>query len=217
LGRSLGLNARFASVLPWAATERGYQKALEHCVQEGDFVWDVGANVGHYSLLLAGKVGADGRVFAFEPSPTNFSRLKKACKGVINVQLLEMGLGEVNNSLSFQQGTDDLGATSRVIGSEGGGILIDVRTAESLIKAGEALMLNAVIIDVEGFEYEVLKGFGPYLGDRSLRVIGIEVHFSIVKSRGLPQVPALIERLLELHGFKMSWPDFSHIIGIRSC
>lgn len=37
-------------------------------------VVDIGANIGVYSRFLAGLVGVDGKVIAFEPSPDNFNR-----------------------------------------------------------------------------------------------------------------------------------------------
>lgn len=46
-------------------------------VKPGDVVLDLGANIGYFSLLAARLVGKDGRVFAFEPEPTNFHYLTK--------------------------------------------------------------------------------------------------------------------------------------------
>jgi FkbM family methyltransferase len=46
-------------------------------LKSGDVVIDVGANIGYYSLLMASKVGPTGKVYAFEPDPSNRSILKK--------------------------------------------------------------------------------------------------------------------------------------------
>jgi len=54
---------------------------LESMISPGDWVIDIGANVGHYTKKLSELVGASGRVFAFEPVPTTFSLL------AANVQL----------------------------------------------------------------------------------------------------------------------------------
>ncbi|MDT5101970.1 MAG: hypothetical protein QOC76_5707 [Mycobacterium sp.] len=48
---------------------------LEH-VREGDVCVDAGANCGYYSLLLAQRVGASGKVIAIEAAPDNAQRLR---------------------------------------------------------------------------------------------------------------------------------------------
>ena len=92
---------------------------------------------------------------------------------------------------------------------------VDIRTGASLIAAGDAQTPNAIKIDVEGFELEVLQGFGAHLAKVDLRAIGVEIHFSILNARGMPQAPEQIERLLATNGFDVSWPDSSHILALR--
>lgn len=48
---------------------------LPHVLNPGDFVLDVGANIGHYTASFSKLVGAEGRVFAFEPIPNTFALL----------------------------------------------------------------------------------------------------------------------------------------------
>lgn len=57
--------------------EKPCVKYVELLVQPGMTVFDVGANVGYYTLLLARGVGPKGRVIAFEPNPINIAHLKK--------------------------------------------------------------------------------------------------------------------------------------------
>ncbi len=52
---------------------------IDHIVQPGDCVWDVGANVGLYALYAARRVGAGGTVIAFEPAADNYAAL---CRNV---------------------------------------------------------------------------------------------------------------------------------------
>ena len=49
-------------------------------VKEGDIVIDIGANIGYFTLLFAKLVGPAGKVYSFEPEPSNFSILKKNVK-----------------------------------------------------------------------------------------------------------------------------------------
>jgi hypothetical protein len=84
-----------------------------------------------------------------------------------------------------------------------------------LINKGTVSPPNAIKIDVEGFEYEVLNGLGDYLRAVELRLIGIEVHFEILNNRGFEKAPILIEKMLTDSGFFVRWPDPSHIVAIR--
>ncbi len=50
---------------------------LDKFVNEGDWVIDVGANIGHYTIKLSELVGVRGRVIAFEPIPVTFAHLSE--------------------------------------------------------------------------------------------------------------------------------------------
>jgi FkbM family methyltransferase len=215
-GRALGVNRRIARLLNGSGYETRYDNALSATVRAGDTVWDVGANVGYYTRVYAAKVGANGRVFSFEPSPVNFPRLVKATAEMTNVTPLQLGLGDRDAELSFSQGADDLGATSRIVEAGAGELVVQVRTGAGLIEARTVPQPNAIKIDVEGFELEVLQGLSAHLSDQALRAIGIEVHFGILKARGIPGAPARIEQVLERAGFDVSWPDSSHILALRA-
>lgn len=216
IGRSLGLNRWIASYLLGAGYETRYDNSFSGALRQGDCVWDVGANVGYYTRLFSKRVGEQGRVFAFEPSPVNFGRLASVCASLGNVTLLHSGQGREDSKLRFQQGADELGATSRIVEADSAGVIVDIRSGASVIHGGEVLVPNAIKIDVEGFEYEVLKGLGEHLKNPGLRVIGVEVHFGILKQRGVPRVPQEIEDMLCRNGFSVSWPDSSHILAVRN-
>jgi FkbM family methyltransferase len=57
--------------------EHPTQVLLQGLVKPGDIVYDVGAHAGYMTLLLSALCEPGGHVFAFEPSPINFSRLKR--------------------------------------------------------------------------------------------------------------------------------------------
>lgn len=57
--------------------EEGELNALRRLLRPGDVFVDCGANIGLWTLVAAEAVGLSGRVVAFEPSPTTFSRLQR--------------------------------------------------------------------------------------------------------------------------------------------
>ena len=69
--------------------------ALLAHVRRGDTVWNVGANVGVYTLQLAHMVGDTGRVVAFEPNPRTIAVLRRnvALNGYEDRVLVEAHVG----------------------------------------------------------------------------------------------------------------------------
>src|SRR5215831_1636534 len=59
------------------AYEPQYVDALRTLVKQSATVFDVGANIGFYSVLFSKWVGQDGRVIAYEPDPTNIKLLRR--------------------------------------------------------------------------------------------------------------------------------------------
>jgi FkbM family methyltransferase len=214
VGRVLGINRLVAGAFQ-RGYEANYDASLSKCISLGDTVWDIGANIGMYTVRFANLVGASGLVVAFEPSKVNFLRLTRSCESLRNVELQPFGLGEVNGNVRFQQGADDLGATSRICEDREVGEIVEVRVGDDLI--AEGLSAPSVIkMDVEGFEGEVLKGLSRRLLSPELIAVGIEVHFGILRDRGRGNMPRQIEKMLRDAGFRIDWPDTSHILATRS-
>lgn len=215
-GRRIGVNDYLSVLIHGRSYEAAYDEKFLKCINEGDRVWDVGANMGLYTEKFARLVGEPGKVFGFEPSPENFNVLNHQCKDKSNVILVNAGLGEEDGQMPFEQGSDSIGATSRVVEMSDSAELVDIYTAQRMLDDDISMMPNVVKIDVEGFELEVLRGFGEYLYDHRLRTIGIEVHFELLKNRGMHSAPSSIVEMLTKCGFRISWPDHSHIIAIRA-
>ncbi len=53
---------------------------IKEVVKQGDIVIDIGANIGYFTVLMANLVGPQGKVYAFEPDPRNFSLLQRTIK-----------------------------------------------------------------------------------------------------------------------------------------
>lgn len=221
VGRLVGINSFLANFLYGKEYEKKYDLLFQKMIQKGDCVWDIGANIGYYTRIFSDCVGESGLVYAFEPSPINFKKLDKNCKDLKNVRLYNFGISNKKSNVFFQQGNDNLGATSRIIED----IIEDQKTEFIPIQINyiDDLLLNEVFkvpkllkIDVEGYELEVLNGMKRSLLNTNISVIGIEIHFGILHERGLVNAPSQIIQMLKHHGFKIKWSDSSHIIAIRN-
>ena len=75
---------------------------LPFLVNEGDRTFDVGANVGDYTLSLAKLVGSNGRVVSFEPNPGNFNKLSHLVQmgRLEQVSAHPIALGETSGTAS---------------------------------------------------------------------------------------------------------------------
>jgi FkbM family methyltransferase len=118
--------------------------------------WDVGANVGFYTLLFAELVGAGGRVFAFEPAPRNVQMLRRhvemnRCQ---NVRIFPCALGNIDGETGFDPGPDTL--TGHL--AAGGPLKVSCSRADTLLAEGQLEAPDVIKIDVEGAEADVLRG-----------------------------------------------------------
>lgn len=142
------------------------QEALRRHVAPGAVVWDVGANVGFFTLLAARLVtagGASGRVLAFEPVPAVARQVAAAAtrNGVADaVEVRAAALAASPGRAAFHVVADgswshlaDRGAHERTAET----IEVDVTTVDALVAAGSPPP-DVLKVDVEGSEVAVLEG-----------------------------------------------------------
>jgi FkbM family methyltransferase len=140
------------------------QVLLERLVKPGDVVYDVGANIGTHTLLLASLCAPTGKVYAFEPWPPNLESLQTNLKlnNVRNVQVISCALSDHSGEGWFQPGEDhSTGKLVRDSVRQGASLRIPVVSLDDFAKSAEPP--RVLKIDVEGAEGEVLQGAGRLL------------------------------------------------------
>ena len=164
---------------------------LLHLLREGDLFFDVGANVGSYTLLASGVCKA--RTFAFEPDPESMARLRKNLEAnalASRVRLLQTAVGAGEGEVSFTVGRD---SENKVADGTAGEVRsVKVTTLDAA--AGDEVPL-LIKIDVEGYEPEVIKGATRLLGDPRLKVLECET------------VTPAMEQVLSNAGFEKRYYD----------
>lgn len=161
-----------------------------HALRAGDLFADVGANIGSFTVLASGGVGA--RSICLEPIASTFARLQRniVCNGIdARTMAYNVGAGSKAEQLRF---TADSDTTNRAIDGEylGETVEVSVHRLDDLLQ-GEVPFL--VKIDVEGFEAEVLKGMSGFLSDPSLKSIITENNASGSES---------VSAIMADHGFE---------------
>jgi FkbM family methyltransferase len=217
IGRKLGLNRLIGFHLAKGGYEEKFDSSLLQEIRSGDVVWDVGANIGHYTRKFSEAVGSHGHIIAFEPFPSTLDRLKVNVADLRNVTVVPKALGREVAALNMLDGMDELGATSRITGGDVANcIMVEVVTGDHAFEQEGLGIPNVVKIDTEGFELDVLEGMHSLLGNNALRALFIEVHFALLEERGMASAPIRIEKMLHERGFLTDWVDPSHIMAKRS-
>jgi FkbM family methyltransferase len=143
---------------------------LELCAEllrPGHHVWDIGANVGLFSVAAAHHVGPQGTILAVEADPWLAQLLRRSCEelpdGAARVEVLHAAIAERSGKASFAISSRGRAANhlASVAGSsQAGGTrqLLDVpaTTLDELL--GRQRLPDIVKIDVEGAEHLCLRG-----------------------------------------------------------
>jgi len=124
-------------------------------VPKDAIVLDVGAFVGFYSRLAA-KQAKKGLILAIEPEPYNFRLLRINTKGFSNVILLDIACWSENKYVKLYIGGP---STHSIIKFSDKFVIVRALTIDYLVfKIFRLPRVDLIKIDVEGAEYEVLKG-----------------------------------------------------------
>nr|MDJ0520330.1 FkbM family methyltransferase [Trichodesmium sp. MO_231.B1] len=101
--------AIFGSTSYSFATERNEQHLVKNLVIPGMKVFDVGANIGDYSLLFSKLVGESGKVYSFEPTSTTFQKLEERIKerNLNNVNLFQKAVFSKNQLIEFNEFSEE--------------------------------------------------------------------------------------------------------------
>lgn len=186
-GRGLRVKAGESILRVSGRGEAAVEEALLGLLRPGDVVYDVGANVGWYSLLAARAVGPAGSVVAFEPSLENalLAQQNAAVNGFENVTVVPAALtdhdgwmtfltrGSLEGRLDLQEGPGaDRGDERHGSGQE---LLVPVASLDSWLSLVDRPAPTLVKIDVEGAEVGVLRGMRRTLAEARPTII-VELH-----------------------------------------
>jgi FkbM family methyltransferase len=176
-------------------------------VRPGDVVWDVGANVGIYAVLL-GRAAHQGHVVSFEPVPETRARLEGniARNGLTNVTVEPVALsdreGEAHMSVHPDAHGTDYIDLEKETASDPGTVAIDVEVTTGVAYAARSPhgAPDVIKIDIEGHEPEFFDGAWSIIADRRPTVM-LEVSPPAWRTPARVQKwDATLRRLLEVYG-----------------
>jgi FkbM family methyltransferase len=145
-----------------------------HLCRSSDLFVDIGANVGAFTILVAGAVRA--RCVAVEPGLDALSILNDNIK--INgledmVTICKVAASRLDGTVQFTANLDTLNHVVYGLASDAESVTtVEARSLDSLLRDLDPLVLK---IDVEGAEIEVLEGASVTLSNSSVKAIIIEI------------------------------------------
>jgi FkbM family methyltransferase len=168
------------------------QKAFQKALAAGHVVFDIGANVGFYTLLASALVQGEGHVYSFEPLPRNVDYLRKHIEinRIANCTVIEAAVSSADGKSHF----DPSHCPSMGHLSPQGEIAVKTVALDDVLRSKKIRPPDVMKIDVEGAELQVLRG-----STHTMKVfrptIFLATHGEIVHSACL--------RLLIANGYEM--------------
>jgi len=165
----------------WASgkTEASLQRALERLLGPGSIFFDIGANVGFFTLLGARLVGPSGTVVAFEPLADNAEKLRRnvALNSLSNVDVIVKAVSDASGDrlLDAQHPATAALVPADHSGPTDGLARVEVTSLDDFLVTRPGLDPDVVKIDAEGHEVEIVRGMVDVLS-RSHVVLLCEMH-----------------------------------------
>ena len=161
---------------------------INNKIDNDDIVFDIGANIGAYSLLIGLNVTrGSGRVYAFEPESSNFHALNR------NIRLNSLTKTVLPYAIAFgdKRRVSEFFLSSIIPGSALHGIDnpnsggrhfeakhiqgVYVMTVDDFVREHNVEFPNHIKIDVDGVEDQIIYGMKETLSDHRLQSIMVEI------------------------------------------
>lgn len=210
-GLWLELNPRTGENYLRGDVEQGVQNILAEKLRPGAVFYDLGANIGLFSLLAARLVGRNGKVFSFEPEAKVAGRLRRniARNGFSNVTVVEAGIWSSSGEMTFRAAdasSPDHGTGTIVARTEKAqGATVQCVSLDSFARSAAAP--DVIKCDIEGAEVEMLRGAEDILTSRRPWIL-CEMH-SESNDRAC-------RTILQEFGYTFELVDSNHILAVPS-
>lgn len=141
-------------------------KLLNRMLRPGHVAFDIGANIGMHTVVMANRVGPTGKVVSFEPDPHPYARLMQNLRlnGLDFVDARPMALSAKTEKRKFFSHDDSIGNYANAslyaenVGRETAAIEVDAVTLDDFVAQNPAPRLDAIKLLAQGEEWNVLQG-----------------------------------------------------------
>lgn len=165
-------------------------------------IFDVGANVGKWSVEA--RKHLTGSVYAFEPMPDVFSKLKENVSDKAEIKIFNFALSDKVGSLSFNYYPNQNLFSSiyaHSMGGESKEVVVKCIDGDSFCNENAIEEIDFLKVDAEGSEHLIFKGFSQMLRMQKIMLIQFEYGILSINSK------FLLKDYFEL------FADFGYILG----
>lgn len=142
-------------------------KVLHHLPRLPKKVLDIGGNIGQFSITLSTVLNRKVDIDVFEPNPAAFELLAKNTAPHQNIRIYNLGLGKRGKTKMFYEpGRSAIGSMFKQnAGSDGRVKPVDIEVVDDISAQTGSSKYDLIKIDVEGYEYDLLKSIKPVQTD----------------------------------------------------
>lgn len=178
-------------------------------IKKDDVVLDIGANIGYYALVESQLVGKNGRVYAVEPVKKTYQLLERNVhlNKFANIATYQFAFGDRNtNTEIFVSNKSNLCAINKeAVGGEILGVQnVKMLTVDEFVK--DKTPPSFIRMDVEGFEYEILKGMPETLKGNVSLLLELHPLPSYIKPEHLDE----LFKILQQNKFRVKYIVYEH-------
>lgn len=137
---------------------------LKKIITPGDFILDIGANIGFYAKLLSEFTTEKGKVFCFEPDSQNFNYLVKNTKGIKNITLFNKAVSDKTDTIKVYK-SKLLNVDHRTYPVNNYDSVEEITSVsiDELIKDKTIEKVDVIKIDIQGYELTAFNGMNHLL------------------------------------------------------
>ncbi|MFL5810839.1 MAG: FkbM family methyltransferase, partial [Flavisolibacter sp.] len=169
-GLLMGVNSQDLlqqQILWYGFYEKKYVMTWERLIEKNSIILDIGANIGYYSLVAAGKA-VNGHVYAFEPSSESYDQLQRniAVNKLANITAFKRAVfnSSEERTLFISEKTNiGMGGLSTPVNFSGETEQVETIQIDQWIEMQKINKIDFIKIDIEGAEYDALKGMRKLL------------------------------------------------------
>lgn len=212
---NVGLRNTFSAYVMNRTHEKTTTEIFRKIIKPGNTFFDLGANIGYFSLLASKHVGEKGSVFSFEPEAKNFFYLKrnKEVNNYENMFPFQKAISNKNGTLSlffckYDSGHHTINQYSGIDvyshgrSTEKVSVEVETQTLDDFIREQKIEKVDVMKIDVEGSEALVVEGAkNTFSSNKDIKII-IEF-FPILLEKMGSNPAALIDSLIKDFNFNV--------------